>query len=328
MSQMQFVTFDQPGPASSLYLAACRKPSVNPGEVLIKVAAAGVNRPDLLQRKGLYPAPEGANPILGLEVAGVISAVGTGVRDWRVGQRVCALTNGGGYAEYTTAPASQCFALPEDISFIEGAALPEALFTVWSNVYDRGGLKPGQSLLVHGGTGSIGTIAIQMGRITGARVYATAGSESKCLICTQLGAVRGINYKEEDFVEVLRQATGRGVDIILDCIGGSYFQRNINACAPDGKIVCIAFQEGASAQVNFTRVMAKRLTITGSTLRPRSLQEKAQIAQHLRHKIWPAVCAGRIAPLIAATFPLAQVARAHETLEAGVEAGKVILTVS
>ncbi|HEY6527960.1 MAG TPA: NAD(P)H-quinone oxidoreductase [Cellvibrionaceae bacterium] len=327
MTSMQFITYDKPGEAENLYLTSGRKPVLNPGEVLIKVAAAGVNRPDTLQRKGLYPAPENANPVLGLEVAGVISALGTGVRDWRVGQRVCALTNGGGYAEYASAPANQCFNLPDDISFIEGAALPEALFTVWSNVYDRAGLKPGQSLLVHGGTGSIGVIAIQMGRITGARVYATAGSENKCLICTQLGAVRGINYHEEDFVEVLRQATGRGVDVILDSIGGSYFQRNINACAPDGKIVCIAFQEGATAQVNFTRVMAKRLTITGSTLRPRSLQEKAQIAQHLRHKIWPAVCAGRIAPLIAATFPLANAAQAHKTLEDGVEAGKVVLTV-
>jgi NADPH:quinone reductase len=326
MTSMHFITYDKPGEAENLYLTSGRKPVLNPGEVLIKVAAAGVNRPDTLQRKGLYPAPENASPVLGLEVAGVISALGTGVRDWRVGQRVCALTNGGGYAEYASAPASQCFNLPEDISFIEGAALPESLFTVWSNVYDRAGLKPGQSLLVHGGTGSIGVIAIQMGRITGARVYATAGSENKCLICTQLGAVRGINYHEEDFVEVLRQATGRGVDVILDSIGGSYFQRNINACAPDGKIVCIAFQEGATAQVNFTRVMAKRLTITGSTLRPRSLQEKAQIAQHLRHKIWPAVCAGRIAPLIAATFPLANAAQAHKALENGVEAGKVVLT--
>ncbi|MEY4590222.1 MAG: hypothetical protein RL497_2298 [Pseudomonadota bacterium] len=324
---MQFITFEQPGPASQLYLTSGRKPIANPGEVLIKVAAAGVNRPDILQRKGLYPAPDGANPVLGLEVAGVISALGAGVRDWRLGQRVCALTNGGGYAEYTAVPASQCFALPDAISFIEGAALPEALFTVWSNIYDRAGLKPGQTLLVHGGTGSIGTIAIQMGRITGARVYATAGSDSKCLICTQLGAVRGINYRQEDFVEVLRLATGRGMDVILDCIGGSYFQRNINICAPDGKIVCIAFQEGASAQVNFTRVMAKRLTITGSTLRPRSAPEKAQIAQHVRHKIWPAVCAGRIAPLIAATFPLEDAALAHKTLEEGVEAGKVVLTV-
>lgn len=325
---MQFITFDQPGGAEQLYLATGRKPVLNPGELLIKVAAAGVNRPDILQRKGLYPPPEGANPVLGLEVAGVISAMGPGVRDWRLGQRVCALTNGGGYAEYVSAPASQCFAVPDDISFIEAAALPEALFTVWSNVYDRAGLKPGQSLLVHGGTGGIGTIAIQMGRITGARVYATAGSETKCQICTQLGAVRGINYREEDFVEVLRSATGRGVDVILDCMGGSYFQRNINACAPDGKIVCIAFQEAASAQVNFTRVMSKRLTITGSTLRPRSGQEKAQIAQHLRHKIWPAVCAGRIAPVIAGTFNLADAASAHSALEAGVEAGKIVLTVS
>lgn len=324
---MQFITFDQPGGAEQLYLTSGRKPVLNPGELLIKVAAAGVNRPDILQRKGLYPAPEGANPVLGLEVAGVISAMGPGVRDWRLGQRVCALTNGGGYAEYVSAPASQCFAVPDDISFIEAAALPEAIFTVWSNIYDRAGLKPGQSLLVHGGTGGIGTIAIQMGRITGARVYATAGSETKCQICTQLGAVRGINYREEDFVEVLRSATGRGVDVILDCIGGSYFQRNINACAPDGKIVCIAFQEAASAQVNFTRVLSKRLTITGSTLRPRSGQEKAQIAQHLRHKIWPAVCAGRIAPVIAGTFNLADAASAHRTLEAGVEAGKIVLTV-
>ena len=323
---MQFITFDQPGPSEGLYLVSGPIPVAKAGEVLIEVAAAGVNRPDLMQREGKYPAPEGANPVLGLEVSGVITALGPGVRDFRIGQRVCALTNGGGYAEFVAVPANQCLALPDAISFIEGAALPEALFTVWSNVYDRGALKPGQSLLIHGGTGGIGTIAIQMGRITGARVYATAGSASKCSTCVQLGAVRAINYKEEDFVTVLRHATGRGVDVILDPIGGSYIQRNIQAAAPDGRIVNIGFQEGATAMVNFTRVMAKRLTLTGSTLRPRSLQEKAQIAQHIRHKIWPAVCAGRIAPLIAATYSLAHAAKAHRTLEGGVEAGKVVLT--
>jgi NADPH:quinone reductase len=323
---MHHITFDAPGPASNLYLSRSPMPKPKTGEVLIEVAAAGVNRPDVWQRLGKYPAPEGASPILGLEVAGRVAALGAGVREFRLGQRVCALVNGGGYADFALAPVAQCFAMPDDLSFIEAAVLPESLFTVWSNVYDRGGLKPGQSLLVHGGTGGIGSIAIQMGRITGARVYATAGSSFKCDICTQLGAVRAINYREEDFVAVIRQATGRGADVILDSVGGSYIQRNIQAAAPDGRIVNIAYSQGSTAQVNFSRVMAKRLTLTGSTLRPRSPAEKAQIAQHVRHKIWPAVCAGRIAPLIAGTYPLAEAAKAHAILEEGLEGGKLVLT--
>ncbi len=324
---MHHIDYDEPGRPSVLRLQTGPLPVPTRGQVLIEVAAAGVNRPDILQRQGRYPPPEDASPILGLEVAGTVAAVGPGVRQLKVGQRICALTHGGGYAEYVCAPEEHCLVMSDSLSFVQAAALPEALFTVWANVYDRGGLKPGQSLLVHGGTGGIGSIAIQMGRITGARVYATAGSDEKCTICQGLGAVRAVNYRSEDFVEVIRLATGRGADVILDSIGGSYIQRNILAAATDGRIVNIAFQQSPIAEVNFMRVLVKRLTLTGTTLRSRSHHDKALIAQHLRAKLWPAVCAGRIAPLIAGTYPLAEAAMAHEELEEGRVVGKLVLTI-
>jgi NADPH2:quinone reductase len=323
---MRFIDTEQPGGPEVLKLKRGSLPTFGHDEVLIQVAAIGVNRPDIMQREGQYPAPEGASPILGLEVAGFVAAVGRDAGPWRVGQRVCALTNGGGYAEFVSVPAKQCLSVPEALDFVTAAALPEALFTVWSNVYERGALGVGETLLIHGGSSGIGTIAIQMARITGARVYATAGTEAKCRVCEKLGALRGINYQEEDFVEVMKQITGRGADVILDMVGGSYIQRNIQTAARDGRIVNIAYQQGAVAEVNFMPVMMKRLTLTGSTLRARSPVEKASIARHVSRKIWPAVLAERIKPIIHKVFPLEEVALAHQELEAGNVIGKIVLT--
>lgn len=322
---MRYIDIEQPGGPESLVLKKGALPTFESDEILIQVAAIGVNRPDILQREGLYPAPEGASPILGLEVAGVVAAVGKDASPWRVGQRVCALTNGGGYAEFVSVPAKQCLPVPENIDFSVAASLPEALFTVWSNVYDRGALGVGETLLIHGGTSGIGSIAIQMARITGARVYATAGSDTKCRVCEKLGALRAINYHEEDFVEVIKQITGRGADVILDIVGGDYIQRNINAAAKDGRIVNIAFQQSSIAEVNFMSVMLKRLTLTGSTLRSRSKTDKAMIARHVGRKIWPAVLAERIKPIIHKIYPMEEVAEAHKELERGGIIGKIVL---
>lgn len=323
---MRFVDIERHGGPEVLQLKRGALPTFEQDEVLIQVAAIGVNRPDIMQREGRYPAPEGASPVLGLEVAGFVAAVGREAGPWRVGQRVCALTNGGGYAEFVSVPAKQCLSVPESLDFVTAAALPEALFTVWSNVYERGALGVGETLLIHGGSSGIGSIAIQMARITGARVYATAGSDVKCRVCEKLGALRGINYKEEDFVEVMKQITGRGADVILDMVGGSYIQRNIQAAAKDGRIVSIAFQEGSVAEVNFMPVMMKRLTLTGSTLRSRTKVEKASIARHVSRKIWPAVLAERIKPIIHKVYPLEEVAVAHQELESGNVIGKIVLT--
>lgn len=322
---MRFIDVEQPGGPEFLRLKKGALPTFESDEVLIQVAAIGVNRPDILQRQGLYPAPEGASQILGLEVAGVIAAVGKDAGPWRVGQRVCALTNGGGYAEFVSVPAKQCLNVPENIDFTVAASLPEALFTVWSNVYERGALGVGETLLIHGGTSGVGSIAIQMARITGARVYATAGSDAKCRVCEKLGALRAINYKEENFVDVIKQITGRGADVILDMVGGDYIQRNIQASAKDGRIVNIAYQHGSVAEVNFMQVMLKRLTLTGSTLRSRSKVEKAIIARHVSRKIWPAVLAERIRPIVHKIYPLEEVASAHQDLEQGGIIGKIVL---
>lgn len=322
---MRYIDMSSPGGPEVLTLKRGAMPGYADDEVLIQVAAAGVNRPDILQREGLYPAPKGASPILGLEVSGCIAAVGRDGGPWRVGQRVCALTNGGGYAEFVNVPAKQCMPVPPNIDYVTAAALPEALFTVWSNVYERGSLGVGETLLIHGGTSGIGSIAIQMARITGARVYATAGTEEKCRICERLGAVRAINYRTEDFVEVIKQITGRGADVILDMIGGEYLRRNIQAAATDARIVNIAFQQGAVAKVNFMPVMLKRLTLTGSTLRARSKLEKAVIARHVSRKIWPAVLAERIKPLVHCVYPLSEASKAHRDLESGQVVGKLVL---
>lgn len=322
---MKFIDIERPGGPEVLKVRRGNLPTFESDEVLIQVAAAGVNRADLLQREGRYGAPDGASPVLGLEVSGYVAAVGRDAGPWRVGQKVCALTNGGGYAEFVSVPGSQCLSVPDSLDFVTAAALPEALFTVWSNVYERGALGVGETLLIHGGSSGIGTIAIQMARITGARVYATAGSEEKCRVCERLGALRGINYKKEDFVSVIKQITGRGADVILDMVGGDYIQRNIQAAAPDGRIVNIAYQDGSVSAVNFMPVMLKRLTLTGSTLRSRSKLEKATIARHVSRKIWPAVLAERIKPIVHKVYALDDVADAHKDLEQGNVIGKIML---
>ncbi|MFC6978976.1 NAD(P)H-quinone oxidoreductase [Microbulbifer taiwanensis] len=291
------------------------------------MTAAGVNRPDIVQRMGYYPPPPGASPIMGLEVAGEVVALGDGVDRWQAGDSVCALANGGGYAEYVAVPADQCLPVPDGLSIVEAAALPETFFTVWSNVFDRAQLQAGEVFLVHGGSSGIGTTAIQLASNFGARVFATAGSAEKCAACEKLGAERAINYKSEDFVEIVREATdGRGVDVVLDMVGGDYIDRNIQTAAKDGRIVNIAYLQGASVQVNMLPVMLKRLTLTGSTLRPQPAEVKAAIAAALESKVWPLIAAGRIRPQIAATFPLESVADAHRLMESSGHIGKIVLT--
>ncbi|WP_110017575.1 NAD(P)H-quinone oxidoreductase [Plasticicumulans acidivorans] len=311
-------------------LKPCTRPLPQPaaGEVLIRVAAAGINRPDCAQRAGAYPAPPGASDLPGLEVAGEIVAVGSEAGDWRVGEAVCALVNGGGYAEYCTAPAGQVLPWPQGLSAIEAAALPETCFTVWSNVFQRGRLAAGEILLVHGGASGIGSTAIPLARARGARVFATAGGALKCAACTQLGAELAIDYREQDFAEAVKAATGgRGVDVILDMVGGDYLPRNLSALAVEGRLVMIAGLHGYKAEINLWTVMAKRLTVTGSTLRPRSAADKAAIAAELRAEVWPLLAAGRFKPLIHASLPLAEAAAAHALLESNAVSGKLVLSV-
>lgn len=325
---MQCIEISQPGGPEVLVLAEREAPAAAAGELLIEVVAAGVNRPDVMQRRGLYPAPPGASDLPGLEVAGTVAAVGASVAGWQIGDRVCALTNGGGYAEYVTAPAGQCLPVPENLDLIAAAGLPETCFTVWTNVFDRGRLQPGESLLVHGGSSGIGTTAIQMACALGATVYATAGSDAKCSACEKLGASRAVNYRDEDYREVLDALTeGAGVDVILDMVGGDYINRNIQLAAVDGRIVNIAFQGGFEATVNFVPVLLKRLTLTASTLRPQSAEAKASIAASLRERVWPLLQQGTLKPVIAAIFPLAQASAAHELMESSRHIGKIILQV-
>jgi NADPH2:quinone reductase len=303
-------------------------PRIAAGEVLIRVAAAGVNRPDLLQRQGKYPPPPGAPDTPGLEVAGTIAAAGPSVADWRIGDEVCALVSGGGYAEYCAAPAVQCLPVPRGFSMIEAAAVPETFFTVWSNVFERGRLKAGETMLVHGGASGIGTTAVMLGRAFGAVVYATAGTAEKCAACERLGATRAINYRSEDFVEVIRAATGgTGVDLILDMVGGEYVGRNLETLAVEGRLVQIAFLHGPRAEVNLAPLMQKRLTFTGSTLRPRTAEQKGAIAQALHKYVWPRFEQGELRPVIHATFPLGGASEAHAMLEAGEHVGKIVLVV-
>lgn len=326
---MRCVEITQAGAPEVLKLTQRPLPTLKPNEVLIKVRAAGINRPDVLQRKGLYLPPADASDLPGLEVAGEIIAVHPDVTQWQVGDAVCALTHGGGYAEYCTTDAGQCLPIPKGLDWIQAAALPETFFTVWSNVFQRGQLKPGETLLIQGGAGGIGTTAILLASTLGYRVFATAGTEEKCQLCEELGAVRGINYKTEDFVEIIKKETeGRGVDVILDIIAGDYLPREIKILADDGRLVLIAFLGGAKANVNFAEVMLRRLTITGSTLRPRSNAIKAEIAQGLREHVWRYLDRGLIKPLIYTTFPLEEAALAHALMESGDHAGKIVLTVS
>jgi putative PIG3 family NAD(P)H quinone oxidoreductase len=324
---MVAVEISEPGGPEVLVAGRRPLPAPGPGEVLIAVEAAGVNRPDVLQRKGGYPPPKGASDIPGLEVAGRIVALGEGRARWRLGDQVTALATGGGYAEYCTAPAAQCLPLPEGLTMVEAASLPETYFTVWSNVFDRCGLSSGESFLVHGGSSGIGTTAIQLARAFGATVYATAGSAEKCRACETLGAARAINYREEDFVAVAKEATaGRGLDVILDMVGGDYIQRNLRALAPDGRLCYIAFLGGSKAEVDLMPLMLKRLTITGSTLRARSVDFKTAIATQLEAKVWPLFAAGTIKPKVHATFPLEQAAEAHRLMESSRHIGKIALT--
>jgi len=298
------------------------------GEVLIRVAAAGVNRPDVMQRKGLYPPPDGASDLPGLEVAGEIVALGGGVTGWHPGDQVCALVSGGGYATLCVAPAPQCLPLPRGLDVVRAAAIPETFFTVWTNVFERGHLQAGESALVHGGASGIGTTAIQIATQRGARVFATAGSDEKCRACEQLGAVRAINYRTDDFGDAIRDLTGgRGVDLVLDIVGGSYVARNLAVLGVDGRLVQIGLMEGeAIAAVDFRRVLGRRLTITGSTLRPRSVEEKGRIAAALRREVWPLLESGAVQPIVDRVFPLAQAADAHRLMESGNYVGKIVLT--
>jgi putative PIG3 family NAD(P)H quinone oxidoreductase len=301
-------------------------PRPGPGEVLVKVAAAGVNRPDVLQREGRYPPPPGASDILGLEVAGTVAALGEGVEGWRVGDPLCGLTAGGGYAEYCALPAPQCLPLPAGLGFEEAAALPETFFTVWSNLFDRAGLRPGESFLVHGGAGGIGRAAIQLAHRFGARTMATAGSAAKCDFCRDLGAERAVNYREEDFVAAARDFTGgKGLDVILDMVGGDYVARDLKALAPEGRLVQIAFQQGSRVEIDLMPVMLKRLTLTGSTLRAQSVERKASIARALREKVWPLIGRGLVRAMVTARFPLAEAAAAHQRMEAPDHVGKIVL---
>ena len=326
---MKFIDITDFGAADVLKIQKGNSPSAQPGEVLIKVIAAGVNRPDVVQRQGLYPAPPGASPILGLEVSGIIEALGEGVTQWKVGDKICALTNGGAYAEYVTAPATQCLSIPSGLSMIEAAALPETCFTVWSNLFDRVQLKAGETLLVHGGSSGIGTTAIQMAKAMGVRVFTTAGSDKKCQSCLNLGAEIAINYHDSDFVEVIKDATNKkGVNVILDMVGGDYIAKNFKIAAIDGRIVNIAYLQGPVAKVNFLPVMLKRLTVTGSTLRPQSADTKAAIAANLKEFIWPFIESSDIKPVIAQCFPLEQAADAHTLMESNKHIGKIVLTVS
>lgn len=321
---MKYIDY-QPGGPELLRLAEGPVPVPAAGEVLIRVAAAGINRPDVLQRQGHYPAPADASPILGLEVAGEVAALGAGVERWRLGDRVCALVNGGGYAGYVAVAASQCLPVPGAFSWVQAAALPETLFTVWHNLVERAGLQAGETLLVHGGAGGIGTMAIQLAKALGARVFATAGSDAKCELCQQLGA-EAINYHRQDFVSDVKTRTqGRGVNVILDMVGGDYVQRNIAAAARDGRIVNIAFLRGSRVEVDLMPLMLKRLTFTGSTLRAQSPQAKAAMAQALEAQVWPLLVAGQIRPLIDRVYAFHQVADAHRTMEANQVMGKLVL---
>jgi NADPH:quinone reductase len=321
---MRAVVISKPGGPEVLQLSEVDKPQPKPNEILVKVAAAGVNRPDVSQRMGKYPPPADASPLPGLEVAGEVVSGG---KTFKAGDQVCALVNGGGYAEFCAVPETQCLPVPKGLSVVEAASLPETFFTVWGNVYDRGRLAPGESLLVQGGTSGIGVTAIQMAAATGNSVFATAGSDDKVAACVKLGAEKAFNYKTQDWVEEVKAATGgKGVDVILDMVGGDYVPRELKCLADDGRLVFIAYLLGHKAELNIDAVMRRRLTVTGSTLRPRSPEFKGYIAGNLREKIWPLIDAGRIKPQIYKTFPLAQAAEAHKLMESSQHIGKIVLT--
>lgn len=325
---MRAIGISRPGGPEVLTPTTRPLPVPGPNEILIRVAAAGVNRPDALQRAGAYDPPPGASDLPGLEAAGTIAAIGPGVTAWVPGDRVTALLPGGGYADYAVTHEDHALPVPARLSLPEAAALCETFFTVWSNVFERGQLQAGETFLVHGGTSGIGTTAIQLAALRGARVLATAGSPEKCAACVDLGAERGIDYRHEDFVAVARELTGgRGVDLILDMVGGTYLARDIRALAPEGRLVMIAHLTGAKAELNFAQVMVKRLTITGSTLRPQSIEAKARIAAALRREVWPHLESGRLRPVMDRIFPLEEAAAAHARMESSAHIGKIVLAV-
>jgi NADPH2:quinone reductase len=326
--EMDAVEISAPGGPE--VLRATRRPTPKPAahEVLIQVAAAGVNRPDVLQRQGHYAPPPGASDLPGLEVAGRVVAKGAAVEQWHEGDSVCALVAGGGYAAYCAAPAAQCLPVPAGLDFVQAAALPETVFTVWTNVFERGQLSAGDVLLVHGGSSGIGTTAIQMARARGTRVLATAGGPEKCAACTRLGAERAIDYRCEDFVAVVKEVTGgRGADVILDMVGGDYLKRNLASLAPDGRLVQIAFLKGSRTDIDLAPLLQRRLTITGSTLRARSIEEKGRLARAVHAAVWPWIEKGDVRPVIHATFPLGAAAEAHRLMESSAHTGKIVLVV-
>ncbi|MHA3915474.1 NAD(P)H-quinone oxidoreductase [Halovulum sp. GXIMD14793] len=328
MTDMTVIEIAHPGGPEVLKPATRPRPEPGPGEILIRLEAVGVNRPDCLQRAGRYDPPPGASDLPGLEGAGEVAALGEGVTDWAVGDKVCALFPGGAYAEYAVTQAAHALPVPEGLSMVQAAGLCETFFTVWTNVFERGRLQPGERLLVHGGSSGIGTTAIQLASAMGAKVFTTAGSTLKCAKCEALGAELAVNYREAAYVEAIRQATGdHGVDVSLNMVGGSYLKRDVALLAPEGRLVMIAFLEGAKAELNFAAVMSKRLTITGSTLRPQSDEAKARIATSLREKVWPLLAAGRISPVMDETFALTDAAEAHARMESSVHIGKIILKV-
>jgi NADPH2:quinone reductase len=326
--KMTVIEVPEPGGAEAMQAGSRPVPQPAAGEVLIEVAAAGVNRPDIVQRAGHYPPPPGATDLLGLEVSGIVVAVGEGVTEWSVGDAVCALTPGGGYAEYCVTPARHCLPVPDGYDMVQAAALPETCFTVWHNVFQRGKLQSGETFLVHGGSSGIGTIAIQLAKQFGARVITTAGSDEKCKACEALGADLAINYREKDWVAAVKEFAGKkGVDLILDMVGGDYIQKNLSVLAWDGRVVNIAFLKGAKVELNLGLFMIKRQTLTASTLRAQSDDSKAKIAQELKEKVWPLVSDGRVKPVIFQTFPLRDVVEAHKLMESSAHIGKIMLLV-
>jgi NADPH2:quinone reductase len=328
-AEMTAIAIRAPGAPDVLVPERRALPQLADGEVLVKVAAAGVNRPDVMQRQGLYPPPKGATDIPGLEIAGEVVALGAGVERWKVGDKVMALVVGGGYAEYCAAHESHALPIPSGLTSIEAAAIPETFFTVWHNVFERGRLQAGETLLVHGGSSGIGTAAIQLAKAFGARVITTAGSAEKCEACRRLGADLAVNYKAEDFVTATKAATvGKGADVILDMVGGDYIERNYEAAAVEGRVVQIAFQGSPKATVDFRRIMLKRLTHTGSTLRARSIADKGAIARAVEAHVLPLIARGKVKPVIDATFPLTQAFAAHARMEASSHIGKIVLTVA
>ena len=325
-SEMRYIDITEPGAPDVLQPRTTSLPELVEGDVLIRISAAGVNRPDVVQRQGTYPPPPGASPIPGLEVAGVVVDSRDASNSFAIGDKVCALVNGGGYAQYVAVPASQCLPIPASLSMVEAAALPETVFTVWTNVFDRGALQSGESFLVHGGSSGIGTIAIQLASAMGATVYATAGSEEKCRACESLGATKAVNYREEDFVEVFREATGgKGIDVILDMVGGDYVDRNLKLAALNGRVVIIATLRGKMAEITIPHILMKGVRLTGSVLRPRTAEQKAAIARAVVERVWPLVESGAVRPLIHSTFPLDDASSAHALMESSEHIGKIVL---